>query len=1059
MKQAYRYLSILMVLMLVLFSTSLFAQGVTSASLNGLVFDADGEPLPAANVIAVHEPSGTQYGVSTREDGRFNLPNVRIGGPYSVKVSFVGYKDQIKDDIYLTLGQNFRVEFTLQDESVEIGEVVVSAEQDDDLNADRTGAATNIKIQELEQLPTISRSIGDYTRLTPQASGNSFAGRNEYYNNFSLDGTIFNNSFGLDVPTPGGQANAQPVSLDAIEQIQVSIAPFDVRQGGFTGAGVNSVTRSGTNEFKGSIYNFLKNEGMIGKKVGETEIENPDFSYNQFGLRLGGPIIKNKLFFFGNFEMVRRDEPATTWLAKRSGLAGSNVSNVLASDLDKVSKVLRDVYGYDPGRYENYQHKTENEKILFKVDWNINQDHDLSVRYNYLKSWRDVLPHPAVSNGGRGPSINSIPFENTSYQINNNINSVVAILNSRFSNLYSNRLLVSYTAFRDFRESKSADFVSKDIDMNGTNYISFGLERFSTNNILDQDVLQITDDFTFYLPDHILTAGVSFEWFKFMNSFNLFYYPGLPSYSSMDDFLLHTNPDDPANFHDFNQMVRDAKNSKSYRADDVSIGQLAFYLQDEWQVNQNLKLTGGLRVDIPTYFTEPEATADTKEINSKTYMDENGNTTKIDVTKLPDAVPLWSPRFGFNWNIDGQRKTQLRGGTGIFTGRLRFVWIGNQISNSRLDPFYTFQVNATHPDFKWPQVWRSNLGLDHDFGDGLIGTLEGIYSKDINAVVHRNYNMAPPSDKLSGADNREVYQGNENKLNGFFDYPAATGGFLDAGTIVLDNTDEGYQYSITGKLRKNFTPFIFTSLAYTYSQSKDLTSTPGEIAADAFQLNPVVGNVNKPSLAYSDFGLEHRFIGVGSWKVEYAENFATTISLFFEAGQGQRFSYVYAGDVNNDLIPQQNDLMYIPANSSEIVFDESNGVSSADQWALLDAYIKQDDYLSERRGQYAERNGAISEWFAQIDLRILQDFYMNFAGRRHTLQLSLDILNIGNMISSDWGVRTIPQNKAPLSYTKRDDSGRPMFQYANPELKETFINDNGLISRWQMQFGIRYIFD
>jgi len=1042
----------------VLLSTTLYGQGVTSASLNGIVVDAQGEALPAANVIAIHEPSGTQYGVSTRTNGRFNLPNIRIGGPYTVKVSFVGFKEQSKGEIYLTLGQNFRVEFTLEDESVAIGEVVVSAEQDNDLNADRTGAATNINIQELEQLPTISRSISDYTRLTPQASGLSFAGRNEYYNNFSLDGTIFNNSFGLDVPTPGGQANAQPVSLDAIEQIQVNLAPFDVRQGGFTGAGVNSVTRSGTNEFKGSVYNFFKNESMIGESVGSTKLENPEFNYNQFGLRLGGPIIKNKLFFFGNFEVVRRDEPATTWLANRQGLSGSNISNVDAGDLETVANILRDVYGYEPGSYENYQHKTENEKILFKLDWNINQDHDLSVRYNYLKSWRDVLPHPAISAGGRGPSINSLPFENTSYKINNNINSIVANLNSRFGNLYSNRLLVSYTTFRDFRESNSADFPSVDINRDGLNYISFGLERFSTNNILDQDVLQITDDFTLYFPDHIVTAGVSFEWFKFMNSFNLFYYAG-PSYSSMVDFIAHTDPNDPDNFDDYNAMVAFSNNNKTFRADDISIGQLSFYVQDEWQVNSDFRLTGGLRIDIPTYFTTIEANEDTEEINSKTYFDEDGNETKIDVTKLPDAVPLWSPRIGFNWNIDGARKTQLRGGTGIFTGRLRFVWIANQISNIRLDPYYTFQVNATHPDFKWPQVWRTNLAVDHEFPYGIVGTFEGIYSKDINAVVHRNYNMAPPSGNLQGEDNREVYEGDENKKNGFYDYPSETGGFLDAGTIILDNTDEGHQYSLTAKLRKNFTPFVFISLAYTYSQSKDLTSTPGEIAADAFQLNPVVGNVNKPSLAYSDFGLEHRIIGVGSWKAEYANNFATTISIFFETGQGQRFSYVYAGDANLDGIGQNNDLMYIPRSSAEITFDESDGVSAADQWAQLDAYINQDDYLSGRRGQYAERNGAISEWFAQIDLRILQDFYLNVNGTRHTLQLSFDILNVGNMLNSDWGVRTIPQNVSPLSVSVDPATNQAVYKFSNPNLTETFINDNGFISRWQMQIGLRYIFN
>ena len=598
------------------------------------------------------------------------------------------------------------------------------------------------------------------------------------------------------------------------------------------------------------------------------------------------------------------------------------------------------------------------------------------------------------------------------------------------------------------------------------NYISFGLERFSTNNLLDTDVLQFTDDFTMYLTDNIVTAGVSFEWFKYLNSFNLFYYDGF-TYDSMQDFRDHTNPNDPANFDDYNAMVTAANSTKDFRADDISIGQLSFYAQDEWQASPDFKLTGGLRVDIPTYFTTPEETADTREINSKTYMDENGNPTTIDVTKLPDAVPLWSPRIGFNWNIDGQRQTQLRGGTGIFTGRLRNVWISNQISNIRLDPFYTFQINATSPDFKWPQVWRTDIAVDHDLFDGLIGTLEGIYSKDINAVVHRNYNMAPPTGRSRGADQRYIYQGNENKLNGFFDYPTGTGGFLDAGTLILDNTDEGYQYSITGKLRKNFAYNIFASLAYTYSQSKDLTSSPGEIAADAFQLNPIVGNANLPELAYSDWGTDHRFIGVGSWKAEYGGNFGTTISIFFEASEGPRFSYVYAGDMNLDGNPQNNDLIYVPANESEINLvpaGEDDTRTTAETWAQLNSYIEQDSYLSSRRGMYAERNGAVSEWFSQIDLRILQDFYLNVSGRRHTLQISFDFINVGNLINNSWGVRTLPQNVSPLSFEGYDEeSGEPYFSFpttvGGQPLTETFIDDVSINSRWQMQLGLRYIFN
>ncbi|PIQ09522.1 MAG: TonB-dependent receptor [Ignavibacteriales bacterium CG18_big_fil_WC_8_21_14_2_50_31_20] len=1039
-----------------IFTTTIFAQGVTTASLNGIVTDKENDPLPFANIIAIHVPSGVEYGVASQNNGRFTLQNIRIGGPYKITASFVGYQAQTKEDVFLALGQNVRVEFKLSDESVGLSEIVVSSHQDNDLNADRTGAATNISKKEIDALPTISRSTSDYTRLTPQASGGSFGGRNSYYNNFSLDGSIFNNSFGLDVPTPGGQTNAQPVSLDAIDQIQVTLAPYDVRQGGFTGAGINSVTKSGTNTFKGSVYSFIRNESMIGKKVGNLELENPNLSYGLYGFRVGGPILENKLFFFVNAEMERREEPATTLLASKPGSSGANVSNVSASDLDEIQKTLKDVYGYETGAYENYNHKTENEKLLAKIDWNINQDHDFSFRYNYLRSWRDVLPHPAISAGGRGPNLNSLPFENTSYIINNDINSFVSQLTSRFGNNYSNHLTVAYTAFRDYRESKSANFPSIDINKNGLNYASFGLERFSTNNILDQNVFQITDDFSIYMNDHIITVGASMETFGFMNSFNLFYYPGY-TFASMDDFRLHTNPNDPANFNDFNADVANS-NTKPYKVAEFSVGQVSLYAQDEWQVNDKLKLTGGIRMDMPTYFDKPEANP---VIEAKTFKDEFGNDVKIDVSHLPSATPLLSPRIGFNYDVKGDRSTQLRGGTGVFTGRLRFVWIGNQFSNRTIDPFYTFQINATSENFKWPQVWRTDFAIDQELPWGMIGTLEGIYNKDINAVVHKNYNMDVPTGTLKGADNRAVYQGSESKINDFTD----VGSWMDAGAIVLDNTDEGYQYSMTAKLRKNFSPFAFAMVAYTYAQSKDITSSPGEIAADAFQLNPVVGNNNTPKLSYSDWGMDHRFIGAGSWKFVYGGSYATTISLFFETGSGSRFSYTYAGDVNKDGIGQNNDLIYVPANSSEINLvptDASDTRSPEEIWNQLNSYIEQDDYLSTRRGDYAERNGSIGEWFSQIDLRILQDFAINIGENTHAFQLSLDVLNVGNMINSDWGVRSFPQNKSPLSLAGYNAQGEPEFAFPTSNGKvmtTTFIDNTSIASRWQMQIGLRYLFN
>src|SRR3989339_567079 len=432
-------------------SANIFAQGVTTASLNGTVNDADGNPLPGANVIVVHESSGTKHGVSTLNNGRFHLPNLKIGGPYSVTVSYVGYTTQKQGEIFLSLGQNLRVDFTLQSEAVKIGEVLVTAEQDKVLNSGRTGAATYVDPLQMQQLPSIKRSTRDYTRLDPRSDGNfSFGGKNWLYNNISLDGSYFNNSFGLDDPAPGGQTNAEPVPFDAVEQVQVSIAPFDVREGGFTGAGINTVTKSGTNQLKGSIYSFIRNESFVGNKVsGQDVIANPDLVFYQSGFSVGGPIIQNELFFFLNAELERREDPGSNFAARRGTSSGLGISRVDAAIMDQIRTRMKEVYGYDTGPYENYTHFTQNEKLLLKLDWNINENNNLIFRYNRLDARRDLPPHPFVlSAGGRGPNENSLPFQNSGYRINNRLNSFALELDSR-GDVFANRFFTSYNRFRD----------------------------------------------------------------------------------------------------------------------------------------------------------------------------------------------------------------------------------------------------------------------------------------------------------------------------------------------------------------------------------------------------------------------------------------------------------------------------------------------------------------------------------------------------------------------------------------------------------------------------------
>ena len=1056
-------------------STIAVAQGVTTSAIKGLVLDAKGQPLPGATVIAKHLPSGTTYGNTTRDNGQFDLLNMRIGGPYEIKVSFVGYETYVQNSVQLVLGKTFETRITLKEgEGQKLDEVVVKGNRDSQINPDRTGAVTNISATAIRTLPTISRSQEDFTRLTPQASGQSFGGRNTLYNNFSLDGSIFNNSFGLDSPTPGGQTNSQPVSLDAIEQIQVSLAPYDVRQGGFTGAGINAVTKSGTNDLKGTVYTYFRNQSLIGSKVEGAIIDNPNLKLNQTGFALGGPIIKNKLFFFANAELTRQTDPGQTFRPSTSAgeaTAAQNgqlngVSRVLGSDLQAIRDRLTSVYGYDPGDFQGFNYRTYADKMLAKIDWNINPHNTFSIRYNYLKSYREQGPHPiAIAPSSRVPGVNTLQFANSGYTINNNLNSVVAELNSTFGNgRFSNKAQTSFSAFRDFRELPTGKlFPQIDITQGGTTYTTVGTEQFSANNTLNQNILQLTDNLSYFAGAHILTAGVNYERFNFINGFNLQRY----GYQRLElvDFFANTRPGTATNpnpnFLDLNAQAT-AGGKQPVKQVDVTVAQLGIYLQDEYQVSPALKLTLGVRADMPIYNTTVAANA---QISAATFNDPNGNPTKVDVSVLPKSTPLFSPRLGFNYTsqADGA-KTQVRGGSGIFTGRIPFVWISNQASNASFGDFYTYQINTTGRDFKFPQVWRSNLALDQELPGGIIGTLEAIYSKDINAVVHRNYNLLTPTQRLIGADNRQIYPATGPRLNSF-NGPNGQFTFLDAGVIGLQNTNQGYQYSFTGQLRKEFANGFYASAAYTYSQAKDLTSNPGEIAGDAFQRLPVVGNPNQPQLSYSDFGLRHRIIAVAGRRFAYANNkLATTLGLVFEAGQGNRFSYTYAGDLNRDGI-DGNDLIFVPASQSQInLVPYTNGagqpVTAAQQWQQLDAYISQDSYLSSNRGSYAARNGAISPWYTQLDAKLMQDFTLTTSsGKRNTLQISLDMLNLGNLLDRSWGNRRIVGNNRLIeaAYGTGAAADTPVFTFRGGN--QTFFTDTNLASRWRAQVGVRYLFD
>jgi hypothetical protein len=1173
----FNYLRHALLFALLLFTVQVsWGQGATTAAMSGTITDSKGSALPGATVIAVHTPTNTQYVAPTNADGRFNIQNMRVGGPYTVKVTFVGYQDFNRTGVNLTLAENFRLDVKLSDSSTQLTEVTVTGRQNPVINADRTGAATTIQRAQIERLPTINRSFDDFTRLTPQSNGQSFGGRSSAFNNITIDGAIFNNSFGLS-STVGGQANAQPISLDAIDQIQVSIAPYDVRQGSFTGAGINAVTRSGTNKFSGSVYTFYRNQNYVGSKVGDFKQDYPNFNLKNYGFRVGGPIIKDKLFFFINGEQEDRIDPPTgNYIANRAGLpapgGNSTTSAASARDLDILSNFLSTNYGYNPGPYENYNLRQFSRKATVKIDWNISANHRFNIKYNYLKSYRDVTPSNSGSLGpsniGRTQSQFGLPYYSSYYTINNNLNSIIAELNSTFGGgKFSNNLTAGYSAFRDFRESPAGGiFPLVDIGtattrtaagggINATNSLtSFGYEPFSAFNILNSDVYQFGDNFTAFLGKHNVTVGTYNELYKFSNGFSPNYY-GNYSFNGLDDFYAAARtPGAPLGYtRDANgqpvanttgslaypqryQLSYSALPDGSFPFAVTNAAQLGLYVQDEWSPRSNLKFTIGLRGDLPIIYSD---IARNEAAANLTFRDG----IRLETDKLPSRKVLFSPRIGFNWDVNDDRKTQVRGGTGIFTGRVPFVYLSNQAGNngvqfgsfsrtgaavSAAGNYFDPSVDAYRPtgaaantsynlavsarDFKFPQVWRSNLALDKDLGNGFVATVEGMYTRDLNAVYFQNVNLPQSQRQAVGADNRPIFYNfgtinttgpnaglyttasvgsgasaqasliaNNRIYNGQGGASATNPVITDA--ILLNNTSKGYSYSVTAQLQKTFGNGLYASAAYTYTDSRSVNDG-GSIAQSSWRDRQVSGDPNADVLSYSNFLLQHRVIGSASYRREYLGHLGTTVSLFYEGAPAGRFSYTYAGDMNGDGSGGSgNDLMYIPRDQSEIAlrditFSAAQGggtYSAAQQWVDLNNYINQDKYLNQRRGAYAERNGAVRPWQHRVDVRLLQDLFTNIGENRNALQLSIDIFNVGNLLNSNWGTFRTPNVTNPLTFVGYDAQGRPNFNFpylTNPvrngdgsvtsgtPLTQTFRSDvGGLGSRWQAQVGLRYLFN
>ena len=1091
---------------ILLCSFGAFAQGVTTSSMQGAVKDDAGIPLMDAEVQAKHLPSGTTYQTTTNFDGQFYFPNVRVGGPYQVIVSYIGFEDQSYTDINLGLGQSYNLKVTMKTGGL-LDEVIVSSKRGIS-DPSKTGASTNLSRKKIDALPTISRSINDFTRLTPQSNGTSFAGTSSRFNNYTIDGNIYNNNFGLGSSQFAG---GNPVSLDAIEEVQVNLAPYDVRTAGFTGASVNAVTKSGNNNFKGFAYYFLRNDQMTGDLVGDLRLNKNDAKTEIQGFTVGGPIIKDKLFFFVSYEEEEELVPSFNKRALRPGETPDNVSvsRVPADLLQDVRNNMLDLYGYQTGAFEGYSFASEQTRFNARLDWNINKDHKFMARYNRYTAFNDV---PTNGNSIRfidtryrntsRTGIEAMNFRNTNYTNDREVTSFVGELTSVLGKNMSNQLNVGYTSVQDPKRGIPGGQAFPFIEVlepgpagDPLYYFSLGNELFSVGNLLENDIFNITNDFSYFYKEHKFTAGVNFERMTFDNAFNPVFngFYRFNTYQAFEDAIINRIP---GALPDAFARSYALDGSTTPPTDQTIFNQLGLYFQDEWQVNDILKLTAGLRVDLPFYDTpipsnqllnnlvEARRTPGNSAFISENwgFQDLDGNTFTPDVSQFPDVNPLWSPRVGFNWDVNGDGTTQVRGGTGVFSGRLPFVWLSNQVngsgvvrgglgfegeevansgifdSNWQFDPDVTFgnpenpeqtlsnELNLTDKNFKLPQVWRSNLAVDQQLPYGIVGTLEFIYSQDVTTPIAYNAVLREPDGLLSGPDQRPYWEGsysNDDQFRNVF--------------LLTNANKKADYYSLTAQFSKEFDNGFSAFAAYTHSRSRDLDASGGS-QAQSLWASTVKEDRNNPELSYSAFDVPHRVIGNVAYQTEN-----TTISVFYQGSNAGRFSYTYSGNFGDS----SNRLMYIPNSASELNFEAYNAgdrvISASEQAAALDNYINQDDYLSENRGSIAERNAALRPWLHRFDLRLTQDVALT-NDNKNKIQFSLDFLNFGNLLNSDWGVPEFANQTNLLNYRGRNAQGEPVYRMntvsGTSELPtETFRNTNSIGDTWRLQLGVRYTFN
>ncbi len=1076
---------------------------VTTSALSGKITDAKGTPLEGVAIVANHTPSGTVYGAITNSEGRYTIQGMRNGGPYTVEVSCLGYQSVVYNDITLQLAETYNLDSKIQESSEFLDEVVVVATPTSKFAAqEKTGASTNISNENILAMPSVNRSVSDMAKLSPYGgSGMSFAGMDGRSANFTIDGANFNNNFGLSDGLPGG---GNPVSLDAIDEIQVVVSPYDVRQSNFIGGGINAVTKSGTNKFKGTAYVYHQNEELHGNRALRKELgDRQESRVTTYGFTLGGPIIKNKLFFFVNYEMTQAPGVVNRWRPSTDGKWDTDkyISRTTVADMEMISKFAKEHYLYDTGSWTDYPGDESNMKVLARIDWNINEKNRLAVRYNYTlnKSWKNT--NGSSMNGGQRMSNNrlsqySMAFANSMYSMDNLVHSVSVDLNSRITNDLSNQFLATFSKLDDIRGSNSAKFPFVDILKPYTDdagnvslepYMSLGYELFTWNNGVHNNVLNIKDDVTWYKGDHKIMGGVSYEYQMADNAY-MREGTGYYRYSSMEDFMSGAAPETVAITYGY-----DGEQNPAAR---VRFSQVGLYGMDEWNATERLKLTAGIRFDTMIYNN-----ADVMTNNAIKAVDFGGRT--IDTGRWPATNIQISPRVGFVYDVFGNKSLKVRGGTGLFAGRLSLVFLTNMPTNSGMvqnaaagfgtyyksdwtvdnrdpgldqlkgdmitdvdklveklhsiypdkfpysitpeDGILPSDVNYVDHKFKMPQIWKSSIAVDWNLPVGFPLTLTGefIYSKKINDLLIQDWNIKDNNGwaQYNGADNRHIYPEN-------FKYTGTN-------AYVLTNTHKGYGWTGVISLMAQPVQGLNITASYTRTVNKEVTGMPGSAANSVFTGLPTVDGPNFATVQNSQYTTPNRIMASINWNDKSNNHF----TIFYQGYNAGGYSYMYNGDFNGD--GNANDLMYIPTDAQ--INDGSFRFASQTDRDNYMAFAAQDAYLSTHKGQYAEAYSVFSPLVHKFDFRYAHDFILNVGKTKHTLQLNMDWMNIGNFFNSSWGLSRTWDDSAMsgriLQMDSVDADGVPVFKTRVKAGAKTWKPNAVFTQCWYMQVGIKYMFN